>query len=173
MKLTYEEVARILAILDMAQGADLDFALDGWRIEIASWQPESAEPSHEAASQAPEGSAQSPAITKAAPAGKLQHQGATPAEIRAHQPGYYRRVHGKGCAMELGTQIKQGDLLGAIAGLDGRGSDVLAPQDGVLVELCVAEDDFVEYGQVIAVVEPVLSDPRRSADESEPKALSE
>jgi acetyl-CoA carboxylase biotin carboxyl carrier protein len=58
----------------------------------------------------------------------------------------------------VGSRVRQGDRI-AVVDLLGIAQDVVAPIDGLLVEVLVGTGDAVEYGEEVAVVaEPVVTD---------------
>lgn len=143
--LTYDDVARILAMLDMAEGEDLDVTLGGLRIAVTSWQHEAMA----APAETPAHAKQEDRAGRQAPAaGQSPTSAATGLiEARAPRPGRYRAL------VDADAAVREGEVLGEVVGLAGSGSEVLAPGGGRLVELCVGEGEFVEYGQIIAVIE--------------------
>ncbi|MDQ1322982.1 MAG: Lipoyl-binding protein, partial [Chloroflexota bacterium] len=58
----------------------------------------------------------------------------------------------------VGSRVRQGDRI-AVVDLLGIAQDVVAPIDGLLVEVLAGTGDAVEYGEEVAVVaEPVVTD---------------
>ncbi len=58
----------------------------------------------------------------------------------------------------VGSRVRQGDRI-AVVDLLGIAQDVVAPIDGLLVEVLAATGDAVEYGEEVAMVaEPVITD---------------
>jgi biotin carboxyl carrier protein len=66
-----------------------------------------------------------------------------------------------------GARVRQGDRLGAVD-LLGVPQEVVAPDDGVVVDLLAERGEGVEYGQDLVVIEPargrVGSDGRSAGD---------
>ena len=59
----------------------------------------------------------------------------------------------------VGSRVRQGDRI-AVVDLLGIAQDVVAPIDGLLVEVLASTGDVVEYGEEVAVVaEPVVAEP--------------
>jgi biotin carboxyl carrier protein len=59
----------------------------------------------------------------------------------------------------VGSRVRQGDRI-AVVDLLGIAQDVVAPIDGLLVEVLAGTGDAVEYGEEVAVVaEPVVAEP--------------
>jgi acetyl-CoA carboxylase biotin carboxyl carrier protein len=59
----------------------------------------------------------------------------------------------------VGSRVRQGDRI-AVVDLLGIAQDVVAPIDGLLVEVLASTGDAVEYGEEVAVVaEPVVAEP--------------
>jgi biotin carboxyl carrier protein len=65
-----------------------------------------------------------------------------------------------------GTRVRQGDRV-AVVDLLGIPQDVVAPIDGIVVELLVEPGDAVEYGEeVVMIAEPVAD--RGAVDGADP-----
>ena len=63
----------------------------------------------------------------------------------------------------VGSRVRQGDRI-AVVDLLGIAQDVVAPIDGLLVEVLASTGDAVEYGEEVAVVaEPVVIDGHSAA----------
>lgn len=59
----------------------------------------------------------------------------------------------------VGSRVRQGDRI-AVVDLLGIAQDVVAPIDGLVVEVLASTGDAVEYGEEVAVVaEPVIAEP--------------
>lgn len=141
MKMTYEEVARILAIVDMAEGEALDFTLGDKRISLTAW------PAEVLAEPAP---ASAPARPKAvAPAPKPGPETSGLAEAQAKRLGLYRPVKG----IRVGTRVSEGDVVAKLEDLDGKKHPVEAPASGRIVEICMKGGDFAEYGQSLLTID--------------------
>lgn len=53
---------------------------------------------------------------------------------------------------EVGKQVRKGDVIGIIEAMKLM-NEVIASQDGVVKEICVADGEMVEYGQVLITLE--------------------
>jgi biotin carboxyl carrier protein len=70
--------------------------------------------------------------------------------IKSHNVGIFRD---KGDIMKIGAEVAVGDVIGAIVAL-GISNDVISTVQGKIAEVNVLDSEPVEYGQVLAVVEP-------------------
>jgi acetyl-CoA carboxylase biotin carboxyl carrier protein len=75
--------------------------------------------------------------------------------------GYVGEFHREGELPAVGDQVASGAKIGEIFVL-GMGNPVLAPTDGVLTELLVADQAPVEYGQPLAVIRHRFEPPEPS-----------
>jgi len=69
--------------------------------------------------------------------------------IKSHNVGIFRD---KGDNLKIGEDVEVGDVLGSIVAL-GISNDVVSSVQGKISEVNVLDNEPVEYGQVIAVVE--------------------
>ena len=161
MKMTYEEVARILAIVDMAEGEDLDFTLGDTRISLTAW------PAEVLAEPAP---ASAPAKPKAvAAASKPESEDSGLAEVQAKRLGLYRSVKG----IRVGTRVNEGDVVAKLEDLDGKKHPVEAPAGGRIVELCMKAGDFAEYGQSLLTIDTSTTDSEQGMTHDPADAVSQ
>ena len=70
--------------------------------------------------------------------------------IKAPVVGFYRDTNP---ALSVGQEIRAGDVVAEIVAL-GIANDVESKVTGVVTEILVVADQAVEYGQIIALVEP-------------------
>lgn len=126
--LSHAVVARLLALLDAAPESDLDVRVDGLRLRVTAWCPETA--------------TAVPSLSPPAPV--AAHACETPAP----RIGRFRAE-----PILLGQFLEAGGRIGAVLGRDGAETEVVAPMAGTVVEICAADGELVEYGQVLAVLE--------------------
>lgn len=129
--LSHAAVARLLAFLDAAPESDLDVRVDGLRLRVTAWYPETA-------------TAAAPAPSPSPPAPVAAHACETPAP----RIGRFRAE-----PILLGQSLEAGSRIGAVVGRDGAETEVVAPMAGTVVEICAADGELVEHGQVLAVLE--------------------
>lgn len=149
MTLTYQEVSRILTIIDTAREEDLDVSLGGLRVAVTSWRQEA----QVATSSMPSGEVTATPADKTPASPPLLH------EIRARQLGYFRVAPG----LQVGSHVRNGELIGTISGPANATEAVEAPQAGRLVDLCLRDGDFVEYAQTLAMLSTFIDE----ADDSD------
>ena len=150
MELTYEDVVRILAVVDTARGEDVTLDIGGRRITVSSWRSQAA-----TSAAAPEPSRNEPAPVARPP---------DLVDVRSTELGYFHRLRKLG----IGTWVNEGDTLGEIVGLPAApAKPVRAPASGRIVDLCLDEDGFVEYGQVLLMLDVAAAS---SAGDASPEA---
>ena len=132
-------VQRLLDLLEATSVAELEVQYDGLRVEIHR----EAVPSD--ISAATEADFAAPSAPSVAPgdAGIL---------VKSGHVGYFHRptdapLPVAGDTLTAGTRIAEVEVLGIR-------NPVLAPIDGVLVEVLVEDDTPVEYGHILAVMHP-------------------
>jgi len=105
------------------------------------------------------------AQTRPATAGAGDHHGngaapaAAPARVIAVSPAV--GIFQPNADLRAGTRVRQGDRLGTVD-LLGLPQDVVAPEDGVVVDTMAEPGQGVEYGQDLVLIEPPRA--RHAAD---------
>jgi biotin carboxyl carrier protein len=142
--LTDEILPALIARLRASRLGELEVRSDGWRVRLRR-DPSPVRgvaPRDDAAAvddgDDPRGTARSPAV------------------------GYFSPVSG----LAVGRSVQAGDALGQIDVL-GIGQEVVAPIDGIVGQVLAEEGQAVEYGQALAVVDPLEAD----IDEADADAL--
>ncbi|MBL8060392.1 MAG: hypothetical protein JNK63_06715 [Chthonomonas sp.] len=69
-------------------------------------------------------------------------------EVKATSVGYFALAD-----VKVGAEIEKGDTIGAVTAL-GLRQDVISSKGGTIAELLVEDGEAVEFGQVVARVEP-------------------
>ncbi len=151
-QLQFADVIRILRLVDETPFEELDVQLGDFRLHVvqagkerpaAALQAQGSEP---AAPQAvrERASAPSPATTEIE---------GTP--VLAPLAGTFYRSPAPGAPpfVDVGVKVKQGDVVGILEIMKLM-NHVSAPCDGVVSRICAQNEEFVEFGQVLAVIEP-------------------
>jgi pyruvate/2-oxoglutarate dehydrogenase complex dihydrolipoamide acyltransferase (E2) component len=73
-------------------------------------------------------------------------------EIKIEDPGDTVEVEVVELSVAQGATVAQGDVLLEVA-TDKANMDIVAPADGVVAELNVAEGDIIPVDQILAVIE--------------------
>jgi pyruvate/2-oxoglutarate dehydrogenase complex dihydrolipoamide acyltransferase (E2) component len=73
-------------------------------------------------------------------------------EIKIEDPGDTVEVEVVELSVSQGQSVSQGDVLLEVA-TDKANMDIVAPADGVVAELNVAEGDIIPVDQILAVIE--------------------
>jgi biotin carboxyl carrier protein len=138
MTLTYQEVSRILSILDAAPEKDLDLNIDGLHIVVTSW----SQHTHIASSSLDQNQIATVTAEKSTALLPLFH------EVSAKYLGYFHANP----SSHVGSQVRNQEPIGTISVLGHAAVVVKAPQDGWISDICVNDGDFVEYGQTLAMM---------------------
>lgn len=158
-KLTYEEAAKLLSILDMSKGQNIDLVRGGVRLQVDCWASDPGPPS------APDNASESEKRDVGPASGKAREVGSDGLRspevwVRAPNVGVFRsdlagRLSGAGkCEIAVGLEERVGEIVSR----HGEATPVVSPIPGALVDLCVTDGEFVAYGQTIAVVAPTAAD---------------
>jgi len=164
-RLADEVLPMLIARLDSSSLGELEVRGDGWRVRLRRGNngDEAGHPSAAVHRRSP-GQDRAPSTERATPAA-VEHghsAAARPQSLRAERGrrqitspavGYYLPRAG----LAPGTQVRAGDVIGHVDVLGVR-QDVVAPEDGVLVGLAAEAGEAVEYGQVLARLEPGRSE---------------
>lgn len=148
--LTEEILPALIARLRASRLGELEVRTSGWRVRLRR---------DPAADRARAGAVSEPgaAALDALEAGSV---------VRSPAVGYFSPA----AALVVGASVQAGDLLGGIDVL-GVLQEVVAPGDGIIARVLVEDGQAVEYGQVLADVDPLeLVDLPPAADEVEPVA---
>ncbi len=73
-------------------------------------------------------------------------------EVKIEEPGDTEEVEVIEVHVEVGATVSEGDVLLEVA-TDKANMDIVAPADGTVAELSVAEGDIIPVEQILAVVE--------------------
>lgn len=157
-KLSYEEAAKLLSILDMSKGQNIDLVLAGVRLQVDCWVSDAGPPSPPDNAREIEERDVGPASGQAREAGS-DGLGSAEVGVRAPNVGVFRsdlagRLSGAG-KREIAVGLEE--RVGEIVSRHGEATPVVSPIAGALVDLCVTDGEFVAYGQTIAVVVPAAA----------------
>ncbi|MDP8904005.1 MAG: hypothetical protein M3N29_01585 [Chloroflexota bacterium] len=164
-RLADELLPTLIARLDASALGEVEVRQDGWRVRLrrAPGQPGTAASKPDSASpRRGDRRAERPSPERS---GADQSAGARPQPLRPERNrravtspavGYYLPRDGLGA----GTTVRAGDVLGHVDVLGVR-QDVVAPEDGVVVALAAEPGEAVEYGQLLARIEPGRHDADR------------
>lgn len=162
----YAGVARLLALLDQAEGSDLEFTFDGLRVTVTAWDQTAATNERPAATvdNAAPDEATAPAVAR--PHGddiEFRQVG-----IPAPAVGFFRSMPPSE-APNTGTAVTCGQPLGEIIGASGKRVTLTASHAGELTDWCVEQGEFVQYGQIVAVIARAAT----AADQSQVRGVDE
>ena len=157
--LSFSDVIRVLRLVDETPFQELQLELEGLKVRVVQDKEERL-PAPSAASEgrvsptahaAPAEPVREPIA--AAVAVNSAHIDGTP--VLAPLAGTFYRAPSPGAPpfIELGTAVKQGDVVGILEIMKLM-NHVTAPCPGVIREICARNEEFVEFGQVLAVIDP-------------------
>ena len=162
--LSFRDVIRVLRLVDETRFQEMQLEIDGLKVRVVQDQERSARPAaapvlEPAAAPAPE-----PVVAAAVPVigavnGEATGKGAD-AEIDGNPvlaplAGTFYRAPSPGAPpfVEVGAVVKQGQVVGILEIMKLM-NHVTAPCAGVISRICARNEEFVEYGQVLAVIQP-------------------
>jgi acetyl-CoA carboxylase biotin carboxyl carrier protein len=157
--LTFGDVIRILRLVDETPFQELELELEGLKVRVVqdkeqrSSAPSTANgtPVCDTAQAAPAEPPREPAVVAPVPATRAEACG-TP--VLAPLAGTFYRAPSPGAPpfVEVGAAVKAGDVVGILEIMKLM-NHVTAPCAGVIAEMCAQNEEFVEYGQVLALIE--------------------
>ncbi|MDE3077012.1 MAG: acetyl-CoA carboxylase biotin carboxyl carrier protein [Chloroflexota bacterium] len=153
-QLTFQDVIRILQLVDRSPFGELRVEMDGFEVQIVRDAPASG--SIQGAQ--PDGALAGEPAGGAAP-GRAEAGSRRPSQTRAGTPVtaplagmFYRSPYpGEPPYVQVGAAVKEGDVIGILEVMKLMNL-VKSPCDGTVVEICAANEQFVESGEVLAVV---------------------
>ena len=159
--LSFSDVIRVLRLVDETPFQELQLELDGLKVRVV--QDKEAPAPHAAAPlaepsvlAAASGPVREQAVAAAAPLTKTVFvSSAEGTPVFAPLAGTFYRAASPGAPpfVEIGTVVKEGDVV-AILEIMKLMNHVTAPCAGVITEIRANNEQFVEYGQVLAVIKP-------------------
>ena len=135
--LTEEVLPALVARLRASRLGELEVRNDGWRVRLRRDPAATARPAAGGAASAADGESESPA-------GSV---------VRSTAVGYFIPAPG----LLVGATVQSGDLLGTIDVL-GIAQEVTAPAAGLVARVLAEDGQAVEYGQVLADIDPLEVD---------------
>ena len=150
--LEFGDVIRILRLVDETPFEELDLQFGDFRLHVV-------QEGRDRPVATPPKEASQPAVPQPVHA---RVPAASPAEIEidgtpvlAPLAGTFYRAPAPGAApfVDVGTKVKAGDVVGILEIMKLM-NHVSAPCAGVVSRICAQNEEFVEFGQVLAVIEP-------------------
>ena len=135
--LTEEVLPALIARLRASRLGELEVRTSDWRVRLRRDTDAGVRASAEAASST-EATLDEPANGSVA---------------RSTAVGYFTPAH----ELAVGGSVQAGDLLGTVDVL-GIGQEVTAPTDGIIARVLAEDGQAVEYGQVLAEIDPLEDD---------------
>ena len=132
--LTEEVVPALIARLRASRLGELEVSTGGWRVRLRR-DPRAGAHAAAKATSAPDGA------KPEAPNGSV---------ARSNAVGYFT----PGRDLVVGASVQTGDLLGSIDVL-GIAQEVSAPDDGIIANVMVEDGQAVEFGQMLAEIDPL------------------
>lgn len=171
-RLADELLPTLIARLEQSSIGELEVRQDGWRVRLrraSDNQP--AAPARSATRSATQRRGERGARPAADRAAHEDPPGSRPQSLRAERErrvvtspavGYYLPRSG----VVPGAHVRAGDVIGHVDVLGVR-QDVAIPEDGVLVSLAAESGEAVEYGQVLARLDPGRAEAGGASAEAE------
>lgn len=162
--LNFSDVIRILRLVDETPFHELQFELEGLKLRVVQdkRQQASAPPSvvQPTASETARLALSEPVrelVTGAAIQAPLTSADTDGEPVIAPLAGTFYRspLPGEPPFVEVGATVKQGDVVGILEIMKLM-NHVMAPCAGVIAKICAQNEEFVEFGQVLAVIDPEL-----------------
>lgn len=153
MDLTYDDVEKILKIVDSAPHVDeIEFAYGDLRLRIHRGPTSSAKPSSQSSSAARSSTISSVEKPLRSPAEHEQTLSGAEIAVRAPVAGIFRRSPTQGLRpfVEVGQRVEAEDTL-CLVGLVGA-SAIKAGGAGVVKEIVAEDGDLVEFDQLLIVI---------------------
>ena len=155
--LSFSDVIRILRLVDETPFEELRLELGNLKLHVVQDVKQDRLPAPNALAPAQAHAAlpdpvREQVVAAAHPATSAEMQGT--AVIAPLAGIFYRASYpGEPPYVEVGTVVKQGDVVGLIEIMKLM-NHVVAPCSGVVVRICAQNEAAVEFGQVLAVIDP-------------------
>ena len=159
--LSFRDVIRVLKLIDAAPFRELQLELEGLKLRVVQ-DREPRAPTEQPAIKAPafepaRGALREPReqVAAAAPAVTSAVTSVEGKPVLAPLAGIFYRspFPGEPPYVEVGAAVKEGDVVGILEVMKLMNL-VTAPCSGVVARICVQNEEMVEYGQVLAVIDP-------------------
>ncbi len=160
--LSFRDVIRVLQLIDAAPFRELQLELEGLKLRVVQDKEERL-PTEQPAIKAPvsepaRGALPEPVREQVAAAAIALTSAAASAEgkpVLAPLAGIFYRSPFPGGPpfVEVGAAVKEGDVVGILEIMKLM-NHVAAPCSGILCRICAQNEEFVEFGQVLAVINP-------------------
>lgn len=162
--LSFSDVIRVLRLVDEIPFQELQLELEGLKVRIVH-DKEQHLPTQHTATKASVSETAHAALPEAVPEQVVAAAIAvTSAVTSAEQDGktvvaplagtFYRSPSpGEPPFVEVGAAVKEGDVVGILEIMKLM-NHVTAPCSGVICKICAQNEEFVEFGQVLAVINP-------------------
>ncbi|MCP1673629.1 biotin carboxyl carrier protein [Natronocella acetinitrilica] len=146
MTLRYEQVADILRQLDAAKGHDVEIETGDWRLAVTAWPP----PSPTVASAAPP-------VSEGASETRPSHPTPPASAADASHTTLCSPTVGRFCRgdRQPGDNVGEGEVIAVVELYGGTRTEIVTSKAGVLIELLPADGSFVQYGEMIGILQQV------------------
>ena len=157
--LSFSDVIRVLRLIDETPFRELQLELEGLKLRVVQDKeapaPHAAAALSEPARAAPAEPVREPLVPAAAPV-TAEIDGSTEGRpVLAPLAGTFYRAPSPGAPpfVEVGAAVKEGDVVGILEIMKLM-NHITAPCAGVISMICAKNEEFVEFGQVLAVIGP-------------------
>jgi acetyl-CoA carboxylase biotin carboxyl carrier protein len=155
--LSFNDVIRVLRLVDESPFQEMEVELEGLKVRVVQEKEEHLA-THKAVTKTSAPEAAQPAPAKAEKAHVVAAPAAPVAEVGtpvvAPLAGTFYRAPAPGATpfVEVGTKVEEGDVVGILEIMKLM-NNVTAPCAGVIREIRAKNEEFVEFGQVLAIID--------------------
>lgn len=158
--LSFSDVIRFLRMVDETPFQEFQLELEGLKVRVVQDKVQHLPAQHAAASVS-ESARAAPAeavreqVFAAAVTGAVTGAESDGKPVLAPLAGVFYRSPSPGAPpfVEVGAAVKEGDVVGILEVMKLM-NHVTAPCSGVISRICARNEEIVEYGQVLAVIDP-------------------
>ena len=156
--LNFADVVRILKLVDETPFRELELELDGLKLRVVQEKDPATPPAVPRHEQPPHAAPAKIPASESAPSGSpVPRRSASDEETLVLAPlaGTFYRAPSPGAPpyVEVGSTVRAGDVVGILEIMKLM-NHVTAPCSGVVREMCACNEEFVEFGQPLAVIAP-------------------
>lgn len=154
--LSFSDVIRVLRFVDETPFQELQLELEGLTLHVVRDEDRPARPAAAPESEPAHSALPEPVrerVAAAAPPATSAEIDGTPVLAPLAGTFYRSPFPGEPPFAEVGAAVKEGDVVGILEIMKLM-NHVIAPCSGVIRRFCVQNEEFVEYGQVLAVIAP-------------------
>ena len=154
--LNFSDVIRILRLVDETDFQELELELDELKLHLVNDHAVSLPRPTASVNAAPtEAASVAPTVTPPSVAAPQALAARSANHAVAPLAGTFYRAPAPGAPpfVEVGSAVKAGDVVGILEIMKLM-NYVTAPCAGIIAKICAGNEEFVEYGQLLAIIDP-------------------